>query len=292
MPPEAVDAIGATVLRRSAAASAPRWIACGAVAIAHVNGIDVYYERSGSGRRLLFLNGSGATLAGTGVHGLFREGFDLLAHDQRGLGQTEIPPGPYSMADYAADAAGLLDHVGWESAAVVGISFGGMVAQELAVTHPDRIDRLALLCTSPGGEMPSYPLHELVALDPAERAQVRVPLLDTRYTPEWLAEHPDQQAFVDLLTRVPAEAPPAEQLRGEWEQLDARRRHDVVERLGAITCPTLVASGRFDGIAPLANGEAIAERVPTAELRAYDGGHLFMVQDKRAIPEILEFLAG
>jgi pimeloyl-ACP methyl ester carboxylesterase len=162
----------------------------------------------------------------------------------------------------------------------------------LAVTHPDRIDRLALLCTSPGGEMPSYPLHELVALEPAERAEVRVPLLDTRYTPEWLAEHPDQQAFVDLLTRVPAEAPPAEQLRGEWEQLDARRRHDVVERLGAITCPTLVASGRFDGIAPLANGEAIAERVPTAELRAYDGGHLFMVQDKRAIPEILEFLAG
>ena len=75
------------------------------------------------------------------------------------------------MADYAADALALLDHVGWDRARVVGVSFGGMVAQELAVTAPERVERLALLCTSPGGAGgASYPLHELAALPEAERA--------------------------------------------------------------------------------------------------------------------------
>ena len=82
---------------------------------------------------------------------LFAKRFDVVAHDQRGLGRTEIPPTPYTMADYAADAMALVDHVGWDRCRVVGISFGGMVAQEIAVTWPERVERLALLCTSPGG---------------------------------------------------------------------------------------------------------------------------------------------
>ena len=105
----------------------------------------------------------------------------MLVHDQRGLGRTAIPPGPYSMADYAADAIALLDHVGWERARVVGISFGGMVAQELAVTVPDRVERLALLCTSPGGAGgASYPLHELAALPDAEQMAERARCCSTR----------------------------------------------------------------------------------------------------------------
>ncbi len=101
------------------------------------NGIDIYYERSGSGPRLLFCNGSGSTLATSGpLISLFSPQFDVVAHDQRGLGRTSIPEGPYSMADYAADAAAVLDAVGWERCRVVGVSFGGMVAQEIAVTWP------------------------------------------------------------------------------------------------------------------------------------------------------------
>src|SRR5215475_7324379 len=119
---------------------------------AHLNGIDVYFEREGSGRPLLYLNGSGATLDGSALFiDPFRKAADTVAADQRGLGNTEIPPGPYSMADYAADALALADHVGWPTFALVGVSFGGMVAQEVAVTAPERIERLALLCTSPGG---------------------------------------------------------------------------------------------------------------------------------------------
>lgn len=172
-----------------------------AIDTASVNGIEVAYRRSGSGQRVLFLNGSGATLESSGLLlAPFAERFDLLAHDQRGLGRTSVPPGPYTMADYAADAAGLLDHVGWDTCRVVGISFGGMVAQELAVTWPERIERLALLCTSPGGaDNASYPLHELAATPPAERAERHLTLLDTRFTPEWLASHDRDKALADMV---------------------------------------------------------------------------------------------
>jgi 3-oxoadipate enol-lactonase len=256
------------------------------------NGIKLYYERGGAGPRLLFLNGSGATLETSEL--LIRQfttRFDVVAHDQRGLGRTEIPPGPYSMSDYAADALALLDAVGWPACRVVGVSFGGMVAQELAVTAPGRVERLALLCTSAGGAGgASYPLHELAGLAAADRSHVGRRLLDTRFDDAWLAAHPSDRLLADAMAERSAPATDDEQARGQREQLLARSQHDVWDRLPAISCPTLVACGRFDGIAPLNNGEAIAAQVPGAELRVYDGGHAFFVQDTRALPEVLHFL--
>lgn len=265
-----------------------------AIPTIRANGIDVYYERSGNGPRLLFLNGSGSTLAGSALLiAPIAKRFDLVAHDQRGLGRTEIPPGPYSMADYAADALALLDVVGWDRCRVVGVSFGGMVAQELAVSAPERVERLALCCTSPGGAGgASYPLQELADLPTVERAAVGVRLLDTRFDADWLATHPADRGLAEVMAARRADADKsADELRGEAEQLQARARHDVTDRLGRITCPTLVACGKYDGIAPPANSEAIAARVPQAELRAYEGGHAFFAQDARAFPEILDFLA-
>ena len=259
-----------------------------------VNGIDLYYERRGSGARLLFLNGSGATLASSApLIWSFANRFDVVAHDQRGLGRTAIPPGPYTMADYARDAAALLDHLGWPACRVIGVSFGGMVAQELAVTWPQRVERLALVCTSPGGVGgASYPLHDLAALPADERAAIGLRILDTRFTPEWLAVHAGDRALVEMMAARADAAKTDEQRRGEAEQIEARRHHDVCERLSAITCPTLVACGRFDGIAPLANGQWIAAHVSGAVLRLYEGGHAFFVQEPTALPEITAFLAG
>ena len=255
------------------------------------NGIEIYYERWGEGPPLLFFNGSGTSLATTKMMlDPYAERFDLLVHDQRGLGKTGLSPGPYEMADYAADGAALLDHVGWDSCRVVGVSFGGMVAQEFAVTYPERVERLALVCTSPGGAFASYPLHTLTDLDPSDAAAMRLTLIDTRFTPEYLAEHEGARMLADFVTN--AEAPPEDVQRGMAMQLDARSRHDVIDRLGAITCPTLVACGRYDGIAPPENSEAIAARVSGADLRLYEGGHMFFVQDPAAQPEILDFLAG
>lgn len=259
---------------------------------ANVNGIDVNYERSGSGKRLLYLNGSGATLATSQlVIAPFIQGFEVLAHDQRGLGLTSIPPGPYTMAEYAADAVGLLDHVGWDTCRVVGISFGGMVALELAATVPERVERLGLLCTSAGGAGgASYPLHDMATLEPAERARLAPLILDTRFTPDWLATHDSDRGLAEMMAARQQGERSEDVQRGEAEQLAARKGHDVWERISKIDCPTLVAAGRYDGIAPLPNSKAIASRIPDAELKIYEGGHAFFAQDPAAFPDVIAFL--
>jgi 3-oxoadipate enol-lactonase len=260
--------------------------------------IDIYFERGGDGPRLLFVNGSGSSLKTSAVLlAPFAERFDLLAHDQRGLGNTTVPDDQPTMADYAADAVALADQVGWDTFRLVGVSFGGMVAQELAVTWPERVQRLALLCTSPGGvgtdgeQLVSYPLHELADLPVDERMAIGQRILDTRFTDDWLDEHPSDRVIADVVAERAAEPRTQEQRRGEALQLEARRHHDVADRLHRITCPTLVACGRYDGIAPPANSEAIAARVPGAELRTYEGGHIFFFQDDAALGEIMDFLA-
>jgi pimeloyl-ACP methyl ester carboxylesterase len=264
------------------------------VPTAALNGIDVYYERAGDGPPLLFVNGSGSTLTEAApVLDRLRRHFDVLAHDQRGLGRTSIPEGPFTMAEYAADAMALADHVGWDRFRLLGISFGGMVAQELAVTVPERIERLALLVTSSGGGGgASYPLHTLADLPADERAAAGQLLMDTRFTPEFLAAHPGERAMAEAFASRSAVAKSPEVLRGERRQLEARSHHDVYDRLPRITCPTFVGSGRYDGIAPLANGEAIAARIPHAELHVYEGGHGYLYQDRRGFPDVIEFLLG
>jgi pimeloyl-ACP methyl ester carboxylesterase len=215
----------------------------------------------------------------------------VLAHDQRGLGETSIPDGPYTMAQYAQDGAALLDHVGWETCAVVGISFGGMVAQEFAVSYPQRVEKLVLLCTSAGGDAgASYPLHELGTLPADERAARIATLTDTRFTPEWLATHPDDAAMVAMRNEQAAVPKSKDTIKGEILQLGARIGHDVSDRLHQVTTPVFVTAGRFDGIAPVSNSEEIVKRIPNATLSIYEGGHIFTAQDRRAIADIRTFL--
>ena len=154
------------------------------MATASVNGVELEFARLGEGSRLLFCNGSGSTIESSRpLIERFATRFEVLVHDQRGLGGSEIPARPWTVADCAADGLALLDHVGWTSCRLAGISFGGMVAQELAVTAPARIDRLALLCTSSGGAGgSSYPLHELDELPVDERIATGLALLDRRFT--------------------------------------------------------------------------------------------------------------
>jgi 3-oxoadipate enol-lactonase len=256
--------------------------------VSEVNGVELYWERAGSGARLLFCNGSGSTMADAQpLLGALAGRFDLLAWDYRGLGRSGPVAGSYRMADLAADAVGLLELVGWSTCRVVGVSFGGMVAQELAVTDPGRLERLALVCTSAGGQGgSSYPLHRLLELSPQERAAIGLKITDSRWDDRWLAGHPGDRALAE---RLAARHDPAS-AAGVRAQLLARADHDVWERLDAVMCPTLVAYGRYDGIAPAQNSTAIASRIPEADLRGYEGGHLFLAQDPAAMPELVTFL--
>lgn len=263
------------------------------MAYLHINGLNIWSERRGDGAPLLFITGSGGDLRRkpSAMDGPLAREFDMVAYDQRGLGQTDKPDGPYSMADYAEDAAGVLEELDWASASVIGVSFGGMVAQELAVRHPGRIRKLVLCCTSPGGAGgASYPLHTLIGMNREAEARKMIPISDTRHDAAWQAAHPEAfQTMLDMRMADPWADEPRRAMGAEL-QLLARKDHDVWDRLPSITAPTLICAGRYDGIATPANQEAMASRIPGAQLRFFEGGHLFMLQDRAAFPAIAEFL--
>ena len=260
---------------------------------AAVNGIDIYFELHGSGPPLLNISGSGNDLRRSPAAVLpVNKAFETLSYDQRGLGQTSKPGDEYSMADYADDAAALIHSMGWASCHVLGTSFGGMVALNLAVRHPEVVDRLVLCCTSPGGDSPSYPLHELAAMEPDEAFATRMRLTDRRWDPDADAPIPGLGAYYAQMVAASTAVPDSDQLVGLRRQLAARAGHDVVSDLSSIAQPTLVCAGRYDGIAPVENSELLAERIPDATLQVFEGGHLFMIQDRSAFPAIIDFLGG
>jgi 3-oxoadipate enol-lactonase len=266
------------------------------VPVASANGVSLYYELQGAGERLLFISGTGGDLRRQPrlTDNPSFASFELLQFDQRGLGRSEVPPGPYSMAQYGDDAAGLLDAVGWGDCLVLGVSFGGMVAQELALRHPERVRRLVLACTSAGGAGgTSFPLQELVGVPPEEGLARRLQLLDTRWDAAWQEANPDTVKMMGEGFQLSQEAgQAADGPNGLLLQLEARSHHDTADRLGAIRCPTLVCAGRFDGIAPPENSEFLVQAIPGARLELFDGGHIFFMQDPAAFPAILAFLRG
>ena len=263
------------------------------MAFARVGEIDIQYELGGSGARLLYISGTGGDLRlRPGVlEGPLPGRFEVLAFDQRGMGRSSKPDTRYTMADYADDAAGLMDALGWADALVIGVSFGGMVAQELVLRHPHKVKKLVLACTSPGGEGgSSFAFHSIQDLAGETRARHMIPITDTRHDAAWAQAHPDE--FLQMLAFA-AQAPFADEsghAQGARRQLEARKDHDAWDRLDQIACQVLVAAGRYDGIALPQTQHNLAGRIGGAELRFFEGGHLFAMQDPEALPAIMEFL--
>lgn len=257
-----------------------------------VRDLTIHYELHGDGPPLLHLSGSGGDLRQTAPdRSPLNDDFLGLHFDQRGLGRTSLGEGQPTMADFADDAAALCAALGWERCHVIGTSFGGMVAQHLAIRHPTLVDRMVLNCTSPGGDNPSYPLHELQTLAADERADASMALMDTRY--ESGGGIPGLESLTGYLRRQGSSVDSdADGARGVTQQFAARSHHDATGGLGAVTAPTLVCAGRYDGIAPLTNAEAIVAAMPNATLEVFEGGHVFMLQDQRAMPVIRDFLLG
>jgi 3-oxoadipate enol-lactonase len=252
---------------------------------ADAGGVRLYYELRGTGAPVLYINGTGGDLRQLGAFiDPLTARFGVLAYDQRGLGQSESPDRTCSMADYADDAAALLGALGWPRTSVFGMSFGGMVAQELAIRHPDVVERLVLCSTSSGGAGgASFPLHELAGLPAEEQEQRTAAVADTR---------PEQLESTLRAMKARAAHPLDEAGKvGLRRQIDARAGHDTWDRLHLIQCPTLVASGRYDGVAPPGNTAALASRIPGARCVHFEGGHAFFNQDPLAFEAVLEFLS-
>jgi len=258
--------------------------------LADLGDVLLHHERAGDGPPVLLIGGSGGDVRRAPGPFAWPEAdrFSLLAYDHRDQGRSSSRSGQQpTMADFAGDALKLVDHVGWDRFSVLGVSFGGMVAQELALAAGERVRALVLACTSSGGaDSRSYPLHELYTLPTAERAERLVALLDTRAsTQPRLAA-----AITRRLAQDPSLAPHEAPSPGLLRQLEARRHHDTSSRLGRLHLPTLVAAGRFDGIATPSTCERLAEAIPGARLAVFGGGHAFLVQDPAAWPAIAGFL--
>jgi 3-oxoadipate enol-lactonase len=259
-----------------------------------VRDIDICFDRAGTGPPLLAISGSWGDLRRQPnlLGSPLTKFFDVVAYDQRGLGRTSKPNKAYSIADYAEDAAALLDAIGWERVRVIGVSFGGMVALELVLRHPDRVSKLVLCSTSPGGEGgSSYPHHTLQNLSARERARVMVSISDTRCDEGWAADNPEKlEELIRRFSDDPFAEEPGHQ-SGISRLLEARRQHDTWERIAHIGCPVLTCGGLYDGIALPSSQKRMAGRIPEATLRMFDGGHHFLWQDISAFPEIVRFLA-
>jgi len=244
---------------------------------------------------VLFLGGVGGDLRSKPnvFDSPLADSFDILSFDQRGTGLTDKPDVSYSMAQYAQDAVAVMDAVNWDSAHVVGVSFGGMVAQELALRNPQRVRSLVLCCSTAGGAGgSSYPIHELSGLSPAERSRKMLAIGDERYNEAWQAEHPEETGR--MLTEASANASPFLKepggIAGISRQIEARSHHDTYDRLPSIQVPALVCGGKYDGQARPAAVRNLHGQIAEAELCFFEGGHRFLSQDAEAYEVIAEFI--
>ena len=255
--------------------------------------LEIYFEKtpSKSNGPLLFIGGTDGDLRNkpNQLNSPLANHFEVISYDQRGLGQTSCPPGDFTMANYADDAKDLLDLLNIDHIPVVGVSFGGMVAQELAIRHPKKISKLVLCCTSSGGEGgSSYPLHELQHMDPADRVRLGLKLRDTRITNDWIKEN---NPFEANSQEQGVEGAKFHADRSRlMKQLSARKNHDTFSRLALINHPVLLAGGKYDGIAPPKNMRVLHKKIRGSVLRFFSGGHAFLSQDKKAYEIITDWL--
>jgi 3-oxoadipate enol-lactonase len=256
---------------------------------AHSDGTRVYWEESGRGEPILLIMGLGyAHQMWFRTRPVLESKYRVILFDNRGVGKSDVPAGPYPIAQMAADAAAIMDAAGIQKARVFGISMGGMIAQEFAIRYPDRVERLVLGCTACGGQnaVPAAQkvLQVLMAratMTPEEGAEAMVPFIYDASTPRERIEE-------DLAVRLSV-YPTAQGYIGQIQGIMA---WSCFDRLGAIHAPTLVIHGETDQLVPPENAKIIADRIPGAELVMLPhASHIFTTdQPELSHGAILRFL--
>jgi pimeloyl-ACP methyl ester carboxylesterase len=250
---------------------------------------QLYWERSGAGEPLLLIQGMSGTHLSWGAPFLSHlEGdFDCVVFDNRGIGNSAEVSAPFTIADLAADALAVMDAAGLETAHVLGISMGGMTAQELALAHPDRLRSLTLGCTYCGGPGSSLIAPEdarplLEAMGSGDLDRIFKAAYEVNLSPTFRADESHHADFTAMAGALPARQQTVQL------QLQAIGGHDTQDRLAEIAAPTLVVHGTEDRMIPVANGGLIASLVPGAHLEILDGvGHMFWWEQPERSAELL-----
>lgn len=263
-----------------------------AMPYADAPGFRMYYEVHGSGFPLLLINGLGSDHL-EWVHQIpaFAPHFRGIVFDNRGTGKSDVPPGPYTTGQMADDAAALLGALGIARAHVLGVSLGGMIAQEVALRHPDRVEGLVLGCTGPGGQLSVRPSPEAMAAfalagggSPEAELRRMIPFL---YTDACIRDRPEEvEGFIRR--RLDHPTPP----EGYLAQLSAAVTHDAASRLEEIRAKTLVITGDADRLVHWENSLRLAGRIPGARLVVLPGApHRLFAENADAFNrEVLSFL--
>ncbi len=248
------------------------------MAHATIDGREIHYVQRGEGEPLLLIQGmSGSHLSwGDPFLGELERDFALTAYDHRGIGRSSrLQDDPFTIGDLAEDAAALLDATGVETAHVLGISMGGMVAQELALRHPDRLRTLTLGCTYSGGAGAVLTRPEVFgrlseAMLSGDRERALRAGYELNVSAAFAGDGAHWTAFRAMATQLPAPVPVI------MAQVQAIAGHDLQARLGEIAAPTLVVHGDEDQMLDVANGRLVASRIPGARLEVLEGvGHMF-----------------
>jgi 3-oxoadipate enol-lactonase len=250
---------------------------------------ELHYLRAGEGPPLLLIQGMSGTHLSWGEpfrSSLERE-FEVIAFDNRGIGLSARVTDQFTVAEMAADTEGLMEALGLESAHVVGISMGGMIAQELALANPERLRTLTLGCTYCGGEgselMPRENVKKLgTGMASGDRDQALRVSWEINLSPTFRADESRFAAFHQMATEVPAARETIEL------QIRAIFGHDTSGRLGEIRTPTLIVHGTEDGVLPVGNGRQIASLMPEARLEILEGvGHMFWWEQPERSAELI-----
>jgi 3-oxoadipate enol-lactonase len=242
-----------------------------------VGEIELDYERSGAGPPLLAIMGMSGTALSWGEPFLakLREDHEVIVYDHRGVGASTPLGAGVTIAQMAEDAAGLLGALEIDSAGILGISMGGMIAQELALKYPERVRTLTLGCTYCGGEGSALASPEVIqrlteAMMSGDRERALRAGWELNVSPAYAADEQAWSYFLDLAAQRAVAIPVV------MAQMQACVAHDTRERLGGLAAPTLVIHGSEDQMLPVANGRLIAGLLPDAQLEILDGvGHLF-----------------
>jgi len=236
-----------------------------------VGDIQMLYVEAGQGEPVVLIMGfSGDHLAWGFQFHAFAERYRVIAFDNRGAGESDTPNLPYTMRMMAEDTRGLMDVLGVDRAHVVGVSMGGMIAQELALNHPGRVRTLHLGCTLARPDAYMRALAESwrdLRVNLSREASLRAfgPWL---FAPQTYAERPE---FVELLFQNALANPHPQTLTGFLRQGEAIAGHDTVERLGQLRCPTLVSVAEEDILVPPRFSRQLAADIPGAKLEEVPG---------------------
>jgi pimeloyl-ACP methyl ester carboxylesterase len=249
--------------------------------ICKINDIDLYYEIHGTGKPLVLISGlSASQTTWLPVLNKLSKDHQVIIFDNRGVGKSEVPKGPYSIAQMADDTLALLDALNIEQFYLVGHSMGGAIAQQIAIKHSERIIRMMLYATS-------AKFNPLCMFMLTERLRLRQDNLDLKEIYRqtvlpWIFNHTffTNEKMIESTLELMVNAPNLISIEGYASQLAACATHDTRDLLHNITVPTWVLSLREDLLTPMYEGQVLAAHIKTCRfIDLYDQAHAFHMQD-------------